>query len=210
MLSQLNKVQETLSCKTSLWLLGVTGSALWLVFPKPPIANSPEPSRGSPQLGVQHEIFSLLLSILFFFFFLNPTLKLLIFPLGGISKDSFNQGLCCSFCSSTSPRDCWQLQHNPSSPTQLQGGEMGSPGWPCVLGTLACWLSGIYGGIVSSRGLYPATVSHVEVPLPHCGLLRACGGNACLHCLTSDPSKQDKTQTKISPCSYIIKKSFSP
>lgn len=33
---------------------------------------------------------------------------------------------------------------------------------------------------------------------------------APLHCLTSHPSLQDKTQTKISPCSYIIKKSFSP
>lgn len=163
-----------------------------------------------PSLVCSMKFFHYYYLYFFFFFFLNPTLKLLIFPLGGISKDSFNQGLCCSFCSSTSPRDCWQLQHNPSSPAQLQRGEMGSPGWPCVLGTLACWLSGIYGGIVSSRGLYPATVSHVEVPLPHCGLLRACGGNARLHCLTSDPSKQDKTQTKISPCSYIIKKSFSP
>lgn len=76
---------------------------------------------------------------------------------------------------------------------------------------------GIYWGVVSNvclvnpRLRHPAGRSPTAAVLPprHC-FPRALGARAPLHGLTSHPSQQDKTQTKISPCSYIIKKSFSP
>lgn len=76
---------------------------------------------------------------------------------------------------------------------------------------------GIYWGVVSNGCLVnprlrrPAGWSPTAaVLIPHHCFPRALGARAPLHDLTSHPSQQDKTQTKISPCSYIIKKPFSP
>lgn len=94
-----------------------------------------------------------------------------------------------------------------------------------ALETLACWLSttaqcsragrnsGIYCGIFSNTCLATPslrTEPHCGDPSPHNRFFGVLSAMAPLHCLTSHHSLQDKTQTKISPCSYLIKKSFSP
>lgn len=118
-LRQMNKAQEALSCKTCWWLLGVVGDALWLVFPMPLNANSPKPSRGLPQPGMQ-----LAHAHIVFFFFLfsfllspphlptqNPALKPLLF---------FYQDEKSVSLRTLDLLMSWQFQHDLSSPAQRQ------------------------------------------------------------------------------------------